>query len=113
MPGEPKLKKFEDWQKKATIYYNSFKNAKVCAPRGCPLACTRMSVRTCARANAHAQMRTRKRSHAYTRVQRTIPEGAEPIIVPGKKDTVQVIVPEQTLFEWNASPFFFSREDQD
>lgn len=61
MPGEPKLKKFEDWQKKATIYYNSFKNAK-----------------------------------------RTIPEGAEPIIVPGKKDTVQVIVPEQTLFEWNA-----------
>jgi hypothetical protein len=29
MPGEPKMKKFEDWQKKATVYYNSFKNAKV------------------------------------------------------------------------------------
>ena len=29
MPGEPKQKKFEDFQKKGTIYYNSFKNAKV------------------------------------------------------------------------------------
>lgn len=31
MPGEPKFKKFDDWQKKATIYYNSFVNAKVCS----------------------------------------------------------------------------------
>ena len=29
MPGEPKYKKFDDWQKKGTIYYNSFKNAQV------------------------------------------------------------------------------------
>ena len=29
MPGEPKLKKFEDWQKKASVFYNSFKGAKV------------------------------------------------------------------------------------
>ena len=29
MPGDPKFKKFEEWQKKATVYYNSFKNAKV------------------------------------------------------------------------------------
>ena len=27
------MKKFEDWQKKATVYYNSFKNAKVGASR--------------------------------------------------------------------------------
>jgi len=29
MPGEPQYKKFDDWKKKATIYYNSFKGAKV------------------------------------------------------------------------------------
>jgi hypothetical protein len=32
MPGEPKFKKFEEWQKKASVYYNSFKNAKVFLP---------------------------------------------------------------------------------
>ena len=43
MPGEPKMKKFEDWQKKATVYYNSFKNAKVGA------SC----MTTCLHANTH------------------------------------------------------------
>ena len=34
MPGEPKYKKFEDWQKKGTVYYNSFKGAKRTIPEG-------------------------------------------------------------------------------
>lgn len=61
MPGEPKYKKFEDWQKKASIYYNSFKAAK-----------------------------------------RTIPAGCLPIVMIGKKDDAEVIVPEETKFEWNS-----------